>query len=83
MPTPNATFNTFVGTVSYVPLTPVSDATFNTFVGTMHYVALTPSSDATFNTFVYAQNNPPPATGTGIMLYPISEDPNQRPILRY
>lgn len=82
-PTSEATFNAFNGNVAYAANTPTSEATFNAFNGNVAYVPNAPLADGTFNIMTYPLTAAPPVTGDGVMLYPISEDPNNRPILRY
>lgn len=82
-PVSDATFYSFIGASAFPPLVPVSSASFYAFVGEVEFNSLATVADTSFYTFNKINASAGPAVGTGIVLYPISEDPNQRPSLRY
>lgn len=82
-PVPSATQYLFTGAVTFQPLTSVPSTSFYAFVGEVDFAQLASSPSASFYTFNKVNATAGPAVGTGIVLYPISEDPNQRPLLRY
>ena len=85
--TPNSRFNLFTGYVANPPVTANSSAArYNVFTGLVAS-PLVPGgagTSARFNVFTYPLTAPAPVTSNGgYMLFPISEDPNQRPPTRY
>jgi hypothetical protein len=81
--TPNATEYLFTGATAFPALSSSAAATEYLFIGEVEFASLVSSSSASFYTFDKVNAAAGPAVGTGIVLYPISEDPNQRPTLRY
>ena len=86
--TPNARFYTFVGDVMWTINDSTPSARFSMFVGDVMWTINDSTPCARFsmfdNTLAYGgSSGPSGGTNTGTVLYPISEDPTQRPILRY
>lgn len=72
----------FTGDVAYSTLTSVPDSFEYIFIGNASFVHQSEAL-ATEYIFNHAMTAPGPATGTGIVMFPISEDASVRPPTRY
>lgn len=82
-PVSSASMYAFSGDMAFPPLESTSSTSHYIFIGEVEFNTLASVPSSTYYSFNKVNDSAGPAVGTGIVLYPISEDPNQRPSLRY